>query len=99
MDVSLISSNAIESLAVQLDKSSRSKGSDPTCWCGSVTQNLIRRTDGWGNCGCSATGRIRRGSDVLGEVTRNRRNLLRVYGSAERTRTIKVGDAVSIVRT
>jgi uncharacterized protein YcbX len=34
------------------------------------------------------------GPDVLREVAQNRRNLLGVYGSAERTGAIKVGDAV-----
>jgi len=35
-----------------------------------------------------------RSPDVLREIARNRRNLLGVYGSAERTGTIKVGDTV-----
>ena len=39
------------------------------------------------------------GPDVLGEVARKRRNLLGVYGSAERTGTIAVGDTVFLRKT
>lgn len=122
MDVSLISSNAIESLSATIGQPLEVERFRPNVLV-RVTDPRPYPEDQWvgellvfGDRPDSARLRVNRkdlrcnivnldprtaekGPDVLGEVARNRRNLLGVYGSAERAGTIRVGDAVSIVRT
>lgn len=117
MDVSLISSNAIESTGVAVGQTLEVERFRPNIVVKAIEPNAYPE-DKWvgellvfGERPDAARIRINRkdlrctivnldpataerGPDVLGEVARNRRNLLGVYGSTERTGIIKVGDLV-----
>lgn len=117
MDVSLISSNAIESTSVAVGQtleverfrpnivvtSIEEKAHPEDQWIGELLvfgerQDSARIRANRKDLRCTIVNldpkTAQRGPDVLGEVARNRRNLLGIYGSAERTGTIKLGDNV-----